>query len=667
MRFLAGGAFAEAAPFDAIDSSNLMDYLGLWNLATLCRPLLRRQDDSGAGGRRSGFLLTEQIMGRARCLGDLFELGECLPRGSLRRALSVAAMLGLCAREVRGLEWRSSGAGEDDEADDDDDDDDDDDEDEDDDDDEDEDEEDDEDDEDEEAPLLVDLQDNEGGEEGEEEGENVVHVRWGPGRPFAAASAVSRARQEERRALVEEIATHLFGAMEGGRSKDGDDSRKDSRDARCSDGDSDREKAEADRRELRDELDGVWISELSSLCEALASVPDYGEEEEEEEEEEEGGGGGGGRGGGGINGKGNGNGDDDDNDDDDKSTRRQQECFQVTGEFLEFVRGAQAGGEAPSEQEAEEQSDVLAFLREMCDPQPMAAEMLASAEAALSSSYCFPTHTVKSFVRLLAGMCDEARRGQVVEKEKKKEKKKKKKSRKKSKKGEKKRQEAQAPGVHNILDRFFSDPSLHGFPGLCLRTLALRVEASLLVATEGAESLRPAMSPRGACERLLVPGSGLRRFRLSLRPWPDESADLRAPRGGVLEPALAALLLRGEEELQTVQGLSGRWEREQGGGKAINLLDEWLRGAECDGRAVQIVDNLSVSFVQEEEEDEDEEEREKNKNKNKNKNNAAVVELVLMHETPLSFALVVLFDVQAAEIVAGPARFPVEMNKSVRL
>ena len=140
------------------------------------------------------FALGSDVMPVLRCyrcielcqlpLDIAFVLGECLPRGSLRRALSVASTLGLCAREVRGLQWRARRRAasvvrkDEDEDDFEDDNDYDDDEEGDDEEEEDDDDDDDDDDNDEgdEAPLLVAL-DSDGGDGGEGGVENVVHVR----------------------------------------------------------------------------------------------------------------------------------------------------------------------------------------------------------------------------------------------------------------------------------------------------------------------------------------------------------------------------------------------------------------------------------------------------------------------------------------------------------
>jgi len=72
--------------FHAIDTSNVMDYVGVWNLVLACTPCLREPLVYEEGVVFEPFIFTEQILGVASRLDDM--LTETLPYDPVSRLRS---------------------------------------------------------------------------------------------------------------------------------------------------------------------------------------------------------------------------------------------------------------------------------------------------------------------------------------------------------------------------------------------------------------------------------------------------------------------------------------------------------------------------------------------------------------------------------------------------
>jgi hypothetical protein len=106
-----GAEVVTALAFDAVDTSNVMDYVGMWNLLVVCVPRLKSSaSGGGAGGARAAageaggkadefvsFVQTESIISMGTCLEELLE--DELPHDpSMHREL--LALLGWAVEEV---------------------------------------------------------------------------------------------------------------------------------------------------------------------------------------------------------------------------------------------------------------------------------------------------------------------------------------------------------------------------------------------------------------------------------------------------------------------------------------------------------------------------------------------------------------------------------------
>ena len=65
----------ETGQFDAVDTSNVMDYAGLWNLLLATMPLLKKTTEYSSSVTNrpfTPFLQTESIIGMSTCLEHMF-------------------------------------------------------------------------------------------------------------------------------------------------------------------------------------------------------------------------------------------------------------------------------------------------------------------------------------------------------------------------------------------------------------------------------------------------------------------------------------------------------------------------------------------------------------------------------------------------------------------
>eukprot|EP00947_MAST-08B_sp_MAST-8B-sp1_P004640 g4640.t1 len=192
-------------------------------------------------------------------------------------------------------------------------------------------------------------------------------------------------------------------------------------------------------------------------------------------------------------------------------------------------------GEDLDDETREFQSQLYAILEAVAVPVPMEADMLGSVEAPLEQGYSFPKLTAATFVEMVAAICD-AGVGRGLWRRR----------------------------CRGLLDRLFSSPELFRYAHVRNRLAALRVDV---------KTLEVAVTP--------VAKGGI--------------AALMKQRGGVFEPALAAVLVRDEATLKALTDRSGKWVRDPEafgpGSPPRNVLFDWI-GSRA-GRSVQVIDNVS--------------------------------------------------------------------------
>lgn len=245
----------------------------------------------------------------------------------------------------------------------------------------------------------------------------------------------------------------------------------------------------------------------------------------------------------------------------------------------ELVTGVEASAEDASgtsssssdeELRSSFQSEFFSFLRAVLVPLPMSPAMAADGREALEQAYPFPSHTAATALLVVGAAL------------------------------------RHAPGrrlLRGALDTFFQDPALFDFDHIRNRTLAVLLECA-----EANDALLPALTQASA------PGALLACRTLRVRVDPLE--DILRPRGGVLEPALAAFLVRDAgvfAKLAKRSGMFGRSsrpaERESRGRRAeaeadavgqesshehgddVNLAFDFVRS--CPAQALQVIDNVA--------------------------------------------------------------------------
>ena len=177
---------------------------------------------------------------------------------------------------------------------------------------------------------------------------------------------------------------------------------------------------------------------------------------------------------------------------------------------------------------------ILGQLLVRTFPMPMDPELRATAAAPVDAGYAFPKTTIATVVALVAAASDAAA---------------------------------------GALDAVVSEMAEHPI----VRNMAAQLLVELVLQRGWCKA-----APRLAFARSLPP---VRCVRWTLAP----KADLAAPRGGVHEPALGALLLRDAAALAAAQKADGAWEVDEEGAR-VSLLYEFCE--EADGAEVQVLDRV---------------------------------------------------------------------------
>ena len=177
---------------------------------------------------------------------------------------------------------------------------------------------------------------------------------------------------------------------------------------------------------------------------------------------------------------------------------------------------------------------ILGQLLVRTFPMPMDPELRATAAAPIDAGYAFPKTTIATVVALVAAAGDAAA---------------------------------------GTLDAVVSEMAEHPI----VRNLAAQLLVELVLQRGWCKA-----APRLAFARSLPP---VRCVRWTLAP----KSDLAAPRGGVHEPALGALLLRDAAALAAAQKADGSWEVDEEGAR-VSLLYEFCE--EADGAEVQVLDRV---------------------------------------------------------------------------
>ncbi len=177
---------------------------------------------------------------------------------------------------------------------------------------------------------------------------------------------------------------------------------------------------------------------------------------------------------------------------------------------------------------------ILGQLLVRTFPLPMDPELRATAAAPVDAGYAFPKTTIATVVALVAAASDAAA---------------------------------------GALDAVVSEMAEHPIA----RNLAAQLLVELVLQRGWCKA-----APRLAFARSLPP---VRCVRWTLAP----KSDLAAPRGGVHEPALGALLLRDAAALAAAQKADGSWEVDEEGAR-VSLLYEFCEDA--DGAEVQVLDRV---------------------------------------------------------------------------
>ena len=177
---------------------------------------------------------------------------------------------------------------------------------------------------------------------------------------------------------------------------------------------------------------------------------------------------------------------------------------------------------------------ILGQLLVRTFPLPMDPELRATAAAPIDAGYAFPKTTIATVVALVAAAGDAAA---------------------------------------GTLDAVVSEMAEHPIA----RNLAAQLLVELVLQRGWCKA-----APRLAFARSLPP---LRVVRWTVAT----TGDLAAPRGGVHEPALGALLLRDAAALAAAQKADGAWEVDEEGAR-VSLLYEFCEDA--DGAEVQVLDRV---------------------------------------------------------------------------
>ncbi|GBG29830.1 Phosphatidylinositol 4-phosphate 5-kinase 1 [Hondaea fermentalgiana] len=192
------------------------------------------------------------------------------------------------------------------------------------------------------------------------------------------------------------------------------------------------------------------------------------------------------------------------------------------------------------------ESTFFLFLHDVLVPQPVTPDMLRDPRQTIAGSYPFPTHTVLSATLMLASIADRSEHGRDL--------------------------------ARDFLAAYFRDSEFRELPHVRLRGMALRIMCARL------QRARPDTALRG-----VVGSLPCRSVTLDF----ETIVDVWKPKGGLLEPALALLLVTPSSRLaERLRRDVGIFYIDETDGLEHNQNFEHV--SKATPRHVQVVDNVRV-------------------------------------------------------------------------